>query len=105
MKNIRGKSLLVLLLTSIMLYFILKDDFTNVAEIFKYTNIIWLIVAILVYYLGSLIQTISLKLIIDQYKKDYSLFKAFRLNVITNFFNGITPLAPDIRRLFPLSSS
>lgn len=93
MKNIRGKSILVLLLTSIMLYFILKDDFTNVAEIFKYTNITWLIVAILVYYFGSLIQTISLKLIIDQYKKDYSLFKAFRLNVVTNFFNGITPLA------------
>ncbi len=93
MKNLKGKSLLVFLLTIFMLVFILKDDFSGVINIIKMANLLWIIVAILVYYFGLFVQAISLKLIINQYNKYYSLLKAFKLNIIVKFFNGITPLA------------
>ncbi len=93
MKNIKSKSLIVLLITIGMLFLILKDDFTNIIDILKSVNLSWIIIAIIVSFIGTLIQSISFKLIINQQKKDFSLLKTFRLNIITNFFNGITPLA------------
>ena len=93
MKNIKSKSLIVLLITVGMLFYILKDDFTNIISILKSVNLIWVAIAIIVSFIGTLIQSISFKLIINQHKKDFSLLKTFRLNIITNFFNGITPLA------------
>lgn len=93
MKNIKSKSLIVLLITIGMLFFILKDDFSNIIDILKSVNLFWIIIAITVSFIGTFIQSISFKLIINQHKKDFSLLKTFRLNIITNFFNGITPLA------------
>jgi len=93
MKNIKSKSLIVLLITIGMLFLILKDDFTNIIDILKTVNPFWIIIAITVSFIGTFIQSISFKLIINQHKEDFSLLKTFRLNIITNFFNGITPLA------------
>lgn len=93
MKNIKGKSFIVLLLTIGMLFLILKDDFVGITRILKNTNLLWILVALIVSYIGVFIQSISFKIIIDQHKKDYSLWKTFKLNIVTIFFNGITPLA------------
>lgn len=93
MKNLKGKSLLVLLLTIFILCYILRNDFFDVLNIIKMANLLWIILAIIIYYLGIFIETISLKLIINQYNKNYSLINSFKLNIITKFFNGITPLA------------
>ena len=62
MKNLKGKSLLVFLLTIFMLVFILKDDFSGVINIIKMANLLWIIVAILVYYFGLFVQAISLRI-------------------------------------------
>lgn len=93
MKNLKGKSLLVLLLTIFMLCYILRNDFFDVLSIIKTANLLWIIIAIVIYYFGIFIETISLKLIINEYNNNYSLLDAFKLNIITKFFNGITPLA------------
>lgn len=93
MKNLKGKSFLVLLLTILMLFYILRNDFFDVLNIIKTANLLWIIMAIVIYYFGIFVETIPLKLIINQYNKNYSLLEAFKLNIITKFFNGITPLA------------
>lgn len=93
MKNVKSKSIIVLLITMGMLFFILKDDFNNITSILNKANLLWILVALIVSYIGVFIQSISFKIIINQHKKDFSLWKTFRLNIITNFFNGITPLA------------
>lgn len=93
MKNLKGKSFLVLLLTILMLFYILRNDFFVVLNLIKTANLLWIIMAIVIYYFGIFIETIPLKLIINQYNKDYSLLDTFKLNIITKFFNGITPLA------------
>jgi uncharacterized protein (TIRG00374 family) len=93
MKNLKGKSLLVLLLTILMLFYILRNDFFDVLNIIKTANLLWIIMAIAINYFGILIQTIPLKLIINQYNKAYSLRDIFKLGIIAEFVNGITPLA------------
>lgn len=85
--------MLVLLLTIFMLCYILRNDFFDVLNIIKTANLLWIIIAIVIYYFGIFIETISLKLIINEYNKNYSLLDTFKLNIITKFFNGITPLA------------
>ena len=76
-----------------MLFYILRNDFFVVLNLIKTANLLWIIMAIVIYYFGIFIETIPLKLIINQYNKDYSLLDTFKLNIITKFFNGITPLA------------
>lgn len=93
MKDVKKKSLIVMLLSIIMIILIMKDDFANTFIILKSCNLKYLLFSILVYYIGFTFEVITLNILIKQYKKDYKFKKSFRLNTITKFFNGITPLA------------
>lgn len=84
---------LLLIITSIVLYFSLKDDFnTIINEIFN-MNPIWLLVSVLLLICYWLFKSIVTHRLIIKFNKEYSLKKAIRLMLITNFFNAITPFA------------
>lgn len=93
MKNLKVKknSIIVLLLMIVIFYFLIKDNFNEVIEVLRVSKIEWLLVALIGYLLSLLIEATVLKMITNKYKKNYSLKKAFDLNIITKFFNGITP--------------
>ena len=74
----------------LVLYFTLKDDFSNIIEQLKNVNIFIYIIAFSVFMLSLLFKSISLKIFTNEYK-DYSLKKTFNLNLISLFLNGITP--------------
>lgn len=91
--NIKKNSLIVLILTMIVLFFILKDNLPEVIEDLKNTNILIIIGVLGIYFLSYFFDTLSYYYVVKQYKEDYTLKKAMRLNILTHFFNGITPLA------------
>lgn len=85
--------LLLLLITIIVLYIMLKDDFFNIINEIVNINIFWLIISILLLFGYWFIKSIILYKITCSFDKKYSYKKAFRLQVLTQFFNAVTPFA------------
>jgi glycosyltransferase 2 family protein len=93
MKNIKRNSYIILIITIIILYFILKDDFNDIINTLLNANIGWLLLALVIYFLYFITDQLSFYNMIKQYNKDVKLKFVIYLGVITKFFNGITPLA------------
>ncbi len=79
------------LLTILVLYFSLKDNFFETLEQIKSINFIWLLVAILLLIGYWLFSSIAMKLITNKFNRNIKVQSIFKINVITQFFNGITP--------------
>ncbi len=86
-------ALLLIVVTCLVLYFSLKDDFfTTIHEIIT-LNLFWFMIAILAF-LGSLwLRSYSIYYMVKRYHKDYTLHKSHRLLLMTQFFNAVTPFA------------
>ncbi len=91
--NIKKNSIIVLLITILLLFLVLKDNFLEVIEDVKNTNYLLFFMVILIFIFSYIFDSLSFYVVVKQYKKDYKVSKAFRLNILTHFFNGITPLA------------
>lgn len=84
---------IVLALSIILMWFVLKDNYASSIEVFLSANIFWLIIGFAVYLCYFLLETLLLKILINEHKKDYSFRSAFKLYLMTKFFNGITPFS------------
>ena len=91
--NVKRNSFIVLFLTCLLLFLILRKDFKEVIEDLINTNYLLLFVTIIVYFISYICDALSYYFIVKQYQNDYTIPKALRLNILTHFFNGITPLA------------
>ena len=89
-KNIFNIALLIIV-TIIVLYISLKDNFYDVMIGLTKINIFWLIIALIFimgyYYFRSL----SLYTFVRKFKEDITFKKIFKIVLITQFFDGITP--------------
>lgn len=93
MKNFKKNSIILLIITLIVLICVLKDDFGNIVETLRGASIIWLLVAAACYFVGLAFEAKAYQEIINEYQYDYSFGKAYRMLIITKFFNGITPFS------------
>ena len=93
MSKVRRNSILVLILTIGILVYILHGNFTETIKYASQTNILLLIIAMLLFVISWIFDSLSYYFIIKQFKDDYKIKQALRLNILTKFFNGITPLA------------
>lgn len=93
MKNKAFGIVLLLLATILVLYIMLKDDFFNIIHTIVNINIFWLILAILFLISYWFLKSIVLHKIVKSFDEDYSYPKAFRMQVLTQFFNAITPFS------------
>ena len=90
--NIRKNTVLILLVTIIVMYFVLKDDFNNIISTLLSVDLKYILLAIVIFFLSLFFKAyISYKTVDD--KKKYSLLEAFKHNVIVQFFNGVTPFS------------
>ena len=88
-----GNYLLLIVITCIVLYFSLKDNFDEILNQIMHINKFWLLIAFGLMGGYWLFKSIVLHMLARRYNKDYSLKKAFKLIMIVNFFNAITPFA------------
>lgn len=84
---------LLLILTIIVLYFSLKDHFFDIVYHLQHLNIFWLLIAILLVIGYWLFSSIAMYMIGRKFKSDIKFYNIFKLNIITQFFNGITPFS------------
>lgn len=93
-KSIKKKTYLILLsLALIVLYFTLKDNFSLVMNQILNLNIWYVILALIFMAIYGLLRTLSLHLIIRNFKKDFKFVDTIKNMLITQFFNGTTPFA------------
>ena len=91
MKNKKINLIVLLLAIALVFYFTLKDDFLGIVAQFGKIKVFVLLLAIFVYLLSLFFKSASLKVFINEYKKDYTFKKTLELTLIGQFLNGITP--------------
>ena len=93
MKNIRKHSFILLLITTAILFFILKDNFGDIVDILLNMNIYYLLISVLLIILFWLCKAFSKYFIIREYSKKIRFKTILKQTFITKFFNGITPFS------------
>ncbi|MBR1416442.1 MAG: flippase-like domain-containing protein [Bacilli bacterium] len=93
MKHAKRNSIIILIITIGILFYILKDDFNSIVKVLQQANLLWLFITILLYFIYFIFDQLSLHNIIKQYNKNFKFQFSLYLGIITKFFNGITPLA------------
>lgn len=88
--KVKKNTILILIITIIVLYFILKDDFTSIVKAFGNIDIRYIIIAAIFYLLSIVFKGTANYLIVND-KKRVSLLESIKHNAIAQFFNGITP--------------
>lgn len=83
---------LLFLLTFLVLFFALKDDYEAITRLVWSADIRWLFVGFLLTMGYCFFKSILLNNIISQFKP-YTMYKTFKLEIMTFFFNAITPFA------------
>lgn len=93
MKSLKKNSIILLIITFIVLICVLKDDFPSIIQILANANILFIILAVLCFFIGIGFEAKAYQEIIQAYQYDYSFKKSYKMLVITKFFNGITPFS------------
>ena len=93
MKNFKKNSIIILIVTLLVLVFVLKDDFPSIMQNLKNASPLFMIIAILIYFIAIGIEARAYQEIIQCYEYSYTFKKAYRMLLITKFFNGITPFS------------
>ena len=84
---------LIVTITSLVLYFSLKDNFKEIINQILNINIFWLIIAFLLLIIYWLLRTLAIHTFIKMVKPTSKFFNSFLLMLRTQFINAITPFA------------
>lgn len=91
MKNFKKNTIIIFLLTILVLYFLLKDDFNSIMHELVHVNHLWILVAVFSFLAYLLFKAESLRIVAVKNYKDFTLKKSFLQVLIVTFFNGVTP--------------
>ena len=91
-KNIKKNSIIILLVTLIILYILLKDNFSEIVKTLSTMNLFFVLIAILFYFIYIILRAYIIYKSVDD-KKKLTFKEAIKHNIITQFFNGITPFS------------
>lgn len=90
--NIKKNTIFILLITVVVLYFLLKDDFNGVMRELSNMKVIYILLGLLFFLLSVIIKGyVNYKIINEKDKVNKR--EAISQNFIAQFFNGITPFA------------
>ena len=92
MKNIKKNAIIIFLVTLIVMYFVLKDDFNEIVNILLKLDMKYILISFVFFFLSIFFKAYISYRSVDQ-KEKYSLLEAMKHNVIIQFFNGITPFS------------
>ena len=85
--------IIIVLITSLVLYFSLKDNFNDIVNQILNINIFWLIIAFLLLLIYWLLRSLAMHTFVKMVKPKTNFFNSFLLMLRTQFVNAITPFA------------
>lgn len=93
MKNYKRNIAILVIVSLIIMYFILKDDYIEIIHNLSKVNIVFILIAILFMFLYVLFQSFSMHIYLKVIDKDYKFLDTFILMSSALFFNAITPFS------------
>lgn len=84
---------ILIILTIIVFYYLIKDNYKEIFASIANANYWWLLLGLILYSIYLLVQSIPFYEFTKMHKHNVSLKFYIYLSVVTNFFNGITPMA------------
>lgn len=93
MKKIKLRSILLTVLTIGLFWYILKDNFSESITLLFSSNIWYLLLVVITYIVYFFVEAYLLYLLINKVNNSYSYKQTLELNLMTKFFNGITPFS------------
>ena len=93
MKNFKRNTIILLIISTIFIYYVVKDNFIETIRLIRGANFGWILMAFILFGLYVFFEAYIMYKVILEYKKDYKFKEVFKLMVMTKFFNGITPFA------------
>ena len=92
LKNLRKNTIVLLIITFLVLFFVLKDDFSDIVDTLLRMNTWYIFMALLAIFVYLFIKAYVSYISVNE-KKKYSLLEAFKHTMIVQFFNGVTPFS------------
>lgn len=92
-KRSKWNILLLVLITCLVLYFSLKDNFNEIMKEFMTLNPFWIFVGFFLILSFYFFKAWGLQHLVLRYKKGYRFRSAFKMILNTQFFNAITPFS------------
>lgn len=93
MKNLKKHSFILLFVTLLVLYLVLKDNFSQIMGLLLSMKLGYLLLAVIFIFLSWVFKSIAMYIVARHYSKSIKGFNIFKQIVITQFFNGITPFS------------
>ena len=90
--NIKKNTIFLLIITVVVLYIVLKDDWNDIVNAMKTIDIKFIFLALIFYFLSIIIKGYVNYLIVND-KEKITIREAIKHNMITQFFNGVTPFS------------
>lgn len=90
---IKKNSVILVGVLVVILWAVLKDDFTNIINTLAHADLRWILIAIIFILLYYVLRAACLFMLSKEYSKKIKFNKMFQLTLITQFFNGITPFS------------
>ena len=89
MKSLKKNSLILIGVTIIILYIVLKDDFNEIIEALLGANFFFLFLALVCQLLAIVFEALAYKKIVNSYTNDYSFGQALRMQFMTKFLTEL----------------
>jgi len=92
MKNKKLNVIIIIFLTLVVLYFALKDDYKQILALLFQANIGWIFIGYVLVVCYTFLKSLVTNEIINSFK-EYGIIETFKLQLMTFFFNAITPFS------------
>jgi len=93
MKKLKNNGIILAIITVIVLFLVLKDDFGSIIKLLSGSNPLFILIAFLLQFLLIFFESLAFYQILKSYQENYRFKSTFQLSLITKFFNGITPFS------------
>ena len=93
MKKQKISEIILVVLSIIVIYVLVRNNYKDIASAIIHANFLWIILALILYATYLVLQAIPFYEFARLYDKKINFRFFIYLIIVTNFFNGITPLA------------
>lgn len=92
-KNLKSYSLLIFIITAVLMYFLLRNNFYQSIKLLRGANPWWILLAVLLYVLFVYTESIAMGMLVKEQGAKVSKWDMFKLQFMSKFFDGVTPLS------------
>lgn len=92
LKNIKKNTIIIILVTILVMYFVLKKDFLLIIKNLQNLDIKYLLIALVCFFIYIILHSYAIYKTVNK-KEKFSLKESIKHTMIVQFFNGITPFS------------